>query len=195
MKFERHYKNASSQAAAAAGRRAGVRQDPANQPLLSSRLTPKLNLQTRLSVGQPGDRHEQEADRVGMQILAKSDFDPRAMPSFFERMGRSGQAYATQLPEFLRTHPVTTSRIADAQGRAEGFPYRQRADSLGYQLARSALRVRAAHSAQDAAAGFQGSLRDGRNRRRGTESSRPSAQKLPAVQILCLLHRSFLLSV
>jgi predicted Zn-dependent protease len=30
--------------------------------------------------------NEQEADRVGMQILAKSNFDPRAMPSFFERM-------------------------------------------------------------------------------------------------------------
>ena len=107
--------------------------------------------------------NEQEADRVGMQILAKGDFDPRAMPSFFERMGRSGQAYATQLPEFLRTHPVTTSRIADAQGRAEGFPYRQRADSLGYQLTRAALRVKAARSAQDAAAAFQGNLRDGRH--------------------------------
>jgi len=107
--------------------------------------------------------NEQEADRVGMQILAKGDFDPRAMPSFFERMGRSGQAYATQLPEFLRTHPVTTSRIADAQGRAEGFPYRQRADSLGYQLTRAALRAQAARSAQDAAAAFQGNLRDGRH--------------------------------
>jgi len=113
--------------------------------------------------------NEQEADRVGMQILAKSDFDPRAMPSFFERMGRSGQAYATQVPEFLRTHPVTSSRIADAQGRAEGYAYRQRGDSLGYQLARAALRVQAARSAQEAAANFQGNLRDGSHRSAAAE--------------------------
>jgi predicted Zn-dependent protease len=108
--------------------------------------------------------NEQEADRVGMQILAKSDFDPRAMPTFFERMGRAGQAYATQLPEFLRTHPVTTSRIADAQGRAESYAYRQRGDSLGYQLTRAALRVAAARNAQEAAANFEGNLRDGSHR-------------------------------
>ena len=113
--------------------------------------------------------NEQEADRVGIQLLAKSDFDPRAMPSFFERMGRSGQAYATQLPEFLRTHPVTSSRTADAQGRAQGFAYRQRSDSLGYQLARAALRVQSARGAQDAAASFQSNLRDGSHRSAAAE--------------------------
>jgi predicted Zn-dependent protease len=113
--------------------------------------------------------NEQEADRVGMQLLAKSDLDPRAMPTFFERMGRSGQAYATQLPEFLLTHPVTTSRIADAQGRAEGYAYRQRGDSLGYQLTRAALRVAAARNAEEAAANFRGSLRDGSHRSAAAE--------------------------
>lgn len=113
--------------------------------------------------------NEQEADRVGMQLLAKGDFDARAMPSFFERMGRSGQTYATQLPEYLRTHPVTTSRIADAQGRAGGYPYRQRPDSLGYQLARAALRVAAARNAQEAAANFQGNLRDASHRSAAAE--------------------------
>jgi predicted Zn-dependent protease len=104
-----------------------------------------------------------------MQLLAKSDLDPRAMPTFFERMGRSGQAYATQLPEFLLTHPVTTSRIADAQGRAEGYAYRQRGDSLGYQLTRAALRVAAARNAEEAAANFRGSLRDGSHRSAAAE--------------------------
>jgi predicted Zn-dependent protease len=106
--------------------------------------------------------NEEEADRVGMQILAKSSFDPRAMPSFFERMGRSGQAYATQLPEFLRTHPVTTSRIADAQGRAENYSYRQRPDDLRYHLARAALQAQQPRTAQEAVANFRSTMRQGR---------------------------------
>ena len=32
--------------------------------------------------------NEKEADRFGIRVLAKADFDPRAMPSFFEKMNR-----------------------------------------------------------------------------------------------------------
>ena len=107
--------------------------------------------------------NEQEADRVGMQILAQGTYDPRAMPAFFERMGRTGQAYATQLPEFLRTHPVTTSRIADAQGRAETYPYRQRPDDLRYQLARAALQARQPRTADEAVGNVRATLSQGRH--------------------------------
>jgi len=106
--------------------------------------------------------NEQEADRVGMQILADSSFDPRAMPTFFERMGRATRAYATVLPEFLRTHPVTTSRIADAQGRAEKFPYRQVADDRRYYLARATLRVQQARTPDEAIQAFRSALNDHR---------------------------------
>lgn len=84
--------------------------------------------------------NEQEADRVGMQLLERSDFDPRAMPAFFEKL-QSASRYYRRPPEFLSSHPVTTSRIADALGRAEKFPYRQREDSLSYLFVRAKLRV------------------------------------------------------
>jgi predicted Zn-dependent protease len=84
--------------------------------------------------------NEQEADRLGMQILYGSGFDPQAMATFFERLQQS-QRYFAKPPEFLSTHPVTGSRIADARNRAEHFPYRQYVDSLAYQLARAKLRV------------------------------------------------------
>ncbi len=84
--------------------------------------------------------NEQEADRVGMQLLQDAGFDPRAMPAFFEKM-QSASRYYQKPPEFLSTHPVTTSRIADAIGRAEKFPYRQHQDSLSYQFVRAKLRV------------------------------------------------------
>lgn len=85
--------------------------------------------------------NEQEADRVGMQVLARSDFDPRAMPSFFESLERSSRYYGEGPPEFLRTHPVTASRVADTRGRAENFPYRQFPDSIDYLLIKAKLQV------------------------------------------------------
>ena len=84
--------------------------------------------------------NEKEADRLGMQMLAAAEFDPRAMPTFFEKLDLASRYY-TQPPEFLSTHPVTTSRIADSRGRAEQFPTRHYVDSTSYGLVRAKLRV------------------------------------------------------
>ncbi len=43
-------------------------------------------------------------------------------------------------PSYLRTHPVTLERIAEAQARAFGRPYRQVADSLDFHMVRALLR-------------------------------------------------------
>ncbi|MCX8048374.1 MAG: M48 family metalloprotease [Methylohalobius sp.] len=85
--------------------------------------------------------HEQEADHVGIQILSASDFDPRSMPTFFERLQQSTRFLGQDVPEFLRTHPVTSARIADSRARAETFPYRQYPDSLAYLLTKAKLQV------------------------------------------------------
>ena len=85
--------------------------------------------------------NEQEADDVGIRVLADSGFDPRAMPAFFERLQRSARYYSDTLPEFLSTHPVTTTRIAESRARAERYPRKAYPDSLGFQLMRARLRV------------------------------------------------------
>jgi len=85
--------------------------------------------------------HEAEADRVGMQTLAGSEFDPRSMPTFFERLQQATRFYGQGVPEFLRTHPVTTSRISDTRGRADTYPYKHYPDSLNYQLTKAKLLV------------------------------------------------------
>lgn len=67
--------------------------------------------------------NESEADRIGMRTLARSGYDVHAMASMFERMqavSRVNQgSERDRLPEYLRTHPVTTTRIAEARQRAE----------------------------------------------------------------------------
>jgi predicted Zn-dependent protease len=65
--------------------------------------------------------NEEEADRIGMQLLARSEYNPRGMPAFFEKLQQDSR-YQGQAPEFLRTHPMTTNRIADTRSRAELFP-------------------------------------------------------------------------
>jgi len=85
-------------------------------------------------------RHnEQEADRIGIQILSESGFDAQMMASFFDKMERESRLYGIDVPEFLRTHPVSISRIADARARAQHLPKKRVDDSLAYELMRQRI--------------------------------------------------------
>lgn len=85
--------------------------------------------------------NETEADRVGLGILARSGFDPMGMPAFFETMGRHAGSSELNIPEMLRTHPVTSTRIAETRQRADQLDIKPVPDSLGYSLTRERLRV------------------------------------------------------
>jgi len=87
---------------------------------------------------------EREADRIGFQTIDKAGFDVRAMASFFEKMQRNTRVMDDgSVPGYLRSHPVTTERIADVQARAANLPYRQHPDSLDFHLVRAKLRAEA----------------------------------------------------
>ena len=102
--------------------------------------------------------HEREADRVGVQILQDSGFDPRAMVSFFERLQRATRVYEVAgAPAYLRTHPLTFERIADVQNRVEHLPYKQVPDTLEFQLIRAKLRAET-DAPREAIAWFEQSL-------------------------------------
>ncbi len=110
--------------------------------------------------------NEQEADRVGIDLLTQAGFDPRAMASFFTRMGRANRDQSIQVPEFLRTHPITTSRVAEAMDRAASIGYRQPSDDLRYQLVRARLNVLQAIDPATEVSDLQRALDDGRFRNR-----------------------------
>src|SRR5690606_2017183 len=67
--------------------------------------------------------NESEADRIGIRTLARGGYEPAAMASMFERMqaaSRTNQGGERErLPDYLKTHPVTTTRIGEAKDRAE----------------------------------------------------------------------------
>lgn len=86
-------------------------------------------------------QNEREADRVGMQTLAKLERDPSAMPKFFERLYKATQFYGDAPPEFLLTHPVTETRISDSMNRAQNLPKHPRTDSLQFALMKARLQA------------------------------------------------------
>ncbi|MWV11308.1 M48 family metalloprotease [Pseudomonas sp. R-28-1W-6] len=85
-------------------------------------------------------QNEQEADRIGLLNLEQAGYDPRAMPSMFERLMRQYR-YDRKPPEFLLTHPVSESRIADTRNRAEQYQAGGVEDSLRYQLMRARVQL------------------------------------------------------
>lgn len=102
---------------------------------------------------------EREADRFGLQTMEHAGLDVGGMAAFFERLQRSSRLYENNAPAYLRTHPLTTERIADMENRAHQLPYRQVPDSLAFQLVRAKLRVQAI-APRDAVEEFAAQLRE-----------------------------------
>jgi predicted Zn-dependent protease len=94
--------------------------------------------------------NEYEADRVGIGFLAAAGFNPQAMPAFFETMGRRAGLAGENIPEFIRTHPVTANRIAESRDRAEQLDTKRKpAESIAYALIRERIRVLFASQGSD----------------------------------------------
>lgn len=85
--------------------------------------------------------NETEADRVGIGVLAAAGFDPGAMPDFFWTMQQRSGGAGRNIPDLLRTHPVTTERMAETRDRANQLERRPRDDSTSYALIRERLAV------------------------------------------------------
>lgn len=102
---------------------------------------------------------EREADRVGLGLLERSGYDIRGMSGFFERLQKFGRLYENNAPGYLRTHPLTTERLADMGNRIQSRPYKQVPDSLEFQLVRAKLRAQEG-TPRDAVTEFETRLKD-----------------------------------
>lgn len=87
--------------------------------------------------------NEKEADRVGMKYLSRSGYNPLGMPHFFQKLARKNHYVGKNYPEFLRTHPITINRIAEATQRAEQYNTGKQhfKNPLNYRLMKAKLRV------------------------------------------------------
>ena len=116
----------------------------ANNPEVSEAVlasTMASNVQQQLTYSRA---HEQEADRIGLDLMVNADISPHAMVSFFEVLQSQHKFAESSAPEFLRTHPLTISRIADIKNRAAQFSTHSSPDNTAFQL----IQVRTAIYAQ-----------------------------------------------
>lgn len=102
-------------------------------------------------------QNEQEADRIGMQTMVAAGEDPYAVSAMFERMLKATR-YTQRPPEFLLTHPVTESRIADALNRANKYPRQQHSQELDFYLMRARVQLDHENTPQDAVKRFRSEL-------------------------------------
>ena len=86
-------------------------------------------------------QNETEADRIGIRTLSRAGYNPIGMVEFFEKMGRITRAGGEGPPEFLRTHPVSVSRISEAKNRAENMPKSEPSDGRDFYLVQARLRA------------------------------------------------------
>lgn len=121
-----------------------------------------LAIQKQLNFSRDAER---EADRIGFLILRDAGFDTNGMVSFFGRLQSSMRNYSDNAPAFLRSHPLTSERIADIQGRVADQRYKQVPDGLDFLLAKARIKVLQDPGTQgliDARAWFEQVKRTGR---------------------------------
>lgn len=100
--------------------------------------------------------NEHEADRIGISALAGAGFDPYGMASFFNVLSRqTTRAPNERTPEFLMTHPVTSSRIAEARDRARSFEQVKSDNSISYGISKIRTTVDRFKTSQEAVAYFE----------------------------------------
>ena len=80
---------------------------------------------------------EQEADRIGMQLLVSANIDPQGMPAFFERLNQHTQLNRGSIPEFLSSHPLTVNRISESKALASQYHGSFTTNTIHFNYARA----------------------------------------------------------
>ena len=103
--------------------------------------------------------HEREADRLGMKNLVEAGYSAHGAVEMFQVMQNNSRLYGQEIPEFLLTHPITQSRIADARLREQQIEREYKKenrilpdlmDSTDFQLIKARLILKNSDTALDA---------------------------------------------
>ncbi len=84
---------------------------------------------------------EKEADAIGIQMMSNSGFDPQGTAAFFDKLQRFTLVTSTDVPEFLRSHPLSYTRVAEAESRLAALPKQSHSSSMDFHLSKAKIRA------------------------------------------------------
>ena len=86
---------------------------------------------------------EREADRYGFNNLIAAGYDPAGMGQMFENMAKVRKLSGDNPPEFLLTHPVTSSRVSDAFNAADKIDFTGgKKNTINFEFIKGRLKVK-----------------------------------------------------
>lgn len=96
-------------------------------------------------------RHnEYEADRIGVAVLRNAGINPTGMAEFFELLlSQANSNNVLARMEYLRTHPLSSARVAEAKHRINPADKNLPNDSLNFQLSKARIIINTITSLQD----------------------------------------------
>lgn len=83
---------------------------------------------------------EREADRLGLGVMTQAGFEAQGFVAMFDKLQQAARHNDTGAFPYLRSHPLTTERIADMQSRLAFLPA---APALAPSLSHSLMSMRA----------------------------------------------------
>jgi len=86
---------------------------------------------------------EREADRYGFNNLIAAGYDPAGMGQMFENMAKVRKLAGDNPPEFLLTHPITSSRVSDAFNAADQIEFTGgKKNTINFEFIKGRLKAR-----------------------------------------------------
>ncbi|MDE2604319.1 MAG: M48 family metalloprotease [Burkholderiales bacterium] len=84
---------------------------------------------------------EREADRIGYAVMTKAGFRPQGFVTMFDKLEQASRLNDDGAYPYLRTHPMTTERMADMQARQQLLPHTPIPATLRYAMIAARARV------------------------------------------------------
>lgn len=124
---------------------------------------------------------EREADRVGFGVLSDAGYDPQGFVGMFAKLQQSAGLNDSGAYPYLRSHPLTTERIADMQARMQLIGPNTRSSG---DMVQALLAARAKVMSQNSTEALKGWTQE----RKATAPQATPAQKAGALYAATLAH-------
>jgi predicted Zn-dependent protease len=131
---------------------------------------------------------EREADRVGYSVLTQAGYAPQGFVTMFEKLQQANRFNDTGAFPYLRSHPLTTERIADMQSRQQLLP---KTVPAAMTLAHAMMAARARVLSNTSVERLRATIAESRNSSQGSDAMAIQAGQLYAAALASSRLREF----